>query len=63
MCNWERINYTCGHSELSRMPYSCTVYTRHIYGTCRFDESRVLVQAFSNEYCKECRRLYEFVNI
>ncbi|KAK0752731.1 hypothetical protein B0T18DRAFT_313009 [Schizothecium vesticola] len=41
MCNWEQTFYEgCGHSVKARMPYSCTIYVRWVYGKCKFDPRR-----------------------
>ncbi|KAL2021770.1 hypothetical protein VTK56DRAFT_6713 [Thermocarpiscus australiensis] len=63
MCNWEETEYACGHVKRDRMPYSCTVYTRHIYGRCKFEKRGLVSKVISYDYCEECSKLYEFVNL
>ncbi|KAK4463882.1 hypothetical protein QBC42DRAFT_172616 [Cladorrhinum samala] len=64
MCNWEQTVYACQHrSKPRRQAYSCTVYTRYIYGECKFDSRHDKVfKVISYDDCEDCRRLYEFVN-
>ncbi|KAK3334105.1 hypothetical protein B0T19DRAFT_440798 [Cercophora scortea] len=65
MCSWEQTLYACGHrGKLRRMKYSCTIYTRFIYGECRYDSRHDRVyDVISYDDCSDCRRLFEFVNL
>ncbi|KXX82474.1 hypothetical protein MMYC01_201229 [Madurella mycetomatis] len=65
MCSWERTVYACHcRSKPTRVPYSCSVYTRHIYGSCRYDSAHDQVhEVISYDYCEDCRKLYEYVNL
>ena len=65
MCNWEQTEYACRHrSKPRRMKYSCAIYTRYIYGECKFDPRRDRVfTVLSYDDCDECRSLFEFVNL
>ena len=59
MCMWERIVYRCGHAEPrpKRMQYSCTIWTRHVYGQCLLgDYSQINDVLDPNNICPDCRR-------
>ena len=64
MCSWEQTVYACGHrSKVRRMAYSCTIYTRYIYGECAFSKQHDRVhRVISYDDCSDCSEVFEFVN-
>lgn len=70
MCYWHLVHYEdCGHEEIQRVPYSCDVYTRHRFGTCRYSERHDGPRArasltYAPGYCsrRECEMLYKYIN-
>ena len=66
MCSWEQTLYACGdRSSVRRVAYSCEIYTRFVYGECRFDKRRDRVNTvISYDDCNQQNcRLYQFVNL
>ncbi|KAK3313382.1 hypothetical protein B0H66DRAFT_606646 [Apodospora peruviana] len=64
--DWEQTLYACGdRGKIRRAAYSCAIYTRFVYGECKFDRRRDQVNTvISYEDCnKENCRLYQFVNL
>ncbi|KAL2158133.1 hypothetical protein VTH06DRAFT_4701 [Thermothelomyces fergusii] len=66
---WEEIIYACDSSQhygrkLQKMAYSCDSYRRHVYGPCQFDKryDRPMTLVYSDEYCDECQRMFEYIN-
>ncbi|KAK4237724.1 hypothetical protein C8A03DRAFT_15757 [Achaetomium macrosporum] len=68
MCLWEEFIYAeCQHPVLKRMAYSCDIYSRYVYGECRFDNRRdrnkVSKVFYIDGYCPKCQELYQYVNL
>ncbi|KAM7190882.1 hypothetical protein V8F33_009193 [Rhypophila sp. PSN 637] len=63
---WEQTLYACGdRSSIRRVAYSCEIYTRFVYGECRFDKRRDRVNTvISYDDCNQQNcRLYQYVNL
>ena len=58
MCMWERTVYRCGHAEPrpKRMQYSCTIWTRHVYGQCLLGDYSQINDVLDPNICPDCRR-------
>ncbi|SPQ26288.1 bc1736a5-8900-4251-9b79-346c9f0bbf61 [Thermothielavioides terrestris] len=63
MCNWHITRYDeCGHEDIERVPYSCEIYTRHKYGSCKYNDRIHRPRAeftYAPGYCRrpECEML------